>query len=210
LDAERQRATAAAYEAIRARDLLEHAKRRAELAEAKLAELTKQLQAERDQARAAEQAARAAAERFRDALEKATAWRPPEPKVQAVAVADANGKNLPIPEALQGKIEEKVIAALLNSGGELVASGGGPPFANADRWTRAEKGAHVKVHFPQKRTWPGNSPIGKAGVSDILIPMTDRQAPDYVLIHDGDTFRAFFNLPEATVKDLQKLLAELE
>ena len=40
--------------------------------------------------------------------------------------------------------------------------------------------------------------------------MTARQAPDYLLIHDGDTYRAFFNLPEATVKDLQKLLADLK
>ena len=94
--------------------------------------------------------------------------------------------------------------------GELAAVGGGAPFANADRWTRAEKGAHVKVHFPQKRMWSGNSLIGNAGVSDILIPMTDRQAPAYLLVYNGDTYRAFFNLPETTVKELQELLGALK
>jgi hypothetical protein len=218
-EAERQRdlATEMAADAERARAALGVAKRRAEVAEAKLAELTRQLQAERDQARSAEQAARAAAERAqhneriaREALEKATGAKP-EPKVQTVSVADANGKTLPIPEDLQPKIEEQAVAVFTKAGGELASgSPGGTEFATAELWKRAEKGPHVKIHFPQKRSWPGNSLIGNAGVSDILIPMTDRRAPDYVLTRDGDTYRAFYNLPESVVKDLQKLLAELK
>lgn len=198
----------------RVKSEVERQRDRADAAEAKLAKLAervKQLQDEREAARAAEQEARDQAERAlaaeraaREALEKAGVT-----PVQTVEVADANGKYLPIPEALQTKIQEKVIAAFLDSGGELAAARGGPPFANADRWTRAEKGPHVKVHLPHKPMWP-SSPAGNAAVSDILIPMTDRQAPDYILIHVGDAYRAFFNLPDATVKELQALLGQLK
>src|SRR5204862_7064095 len=133
-------------EAERHRRELEDAKKRAERAEAQLADMVKQLRTERDLARAAEQEARDRAERAlaaeraaRESLEKAGAAKP-EPKVQTVAVADESGKYLPIREALQPKIEEQAIAVFFSPGAEVgVQSPGATPLATAERCKRAEQ-----------------------------------------------------------------------
>jgi RNA polymerase sigma factor (sigma-70 family) len=210
VERQRDRADAAAAEAQRNRAALEAATKRAELAEARLAELTRQLQAERDEARAQADRAVAAERAAREVLEKVAGVKL-DPLVQTVAVADENGKLLPIPEALQSKIEEQAIDVVRRARGELTAAGKGTPFATVDVWKRAEKAGHVKIRFPKQRSWVwGPDEASRVDATEMLIPMTDRRAPEYILVRNSDTYRAFYDLPEGAVIELQKLLAELK
>ena len=100
-----------------------------------------------------------------------------DPPGQIVAVADENGKYLPIPEALQEKIQKQAVVVFNSTRGEVPAAEKGTAFAGAERWKRAEQSGHVKLWFPKKQTWHWNWGKSQVTADYMLLPMTDRRAP---------------------------------
>jgi RNA polymerase sigma factor (sigma-70 family) len=197
------------------------AKRRAADLEARVKDLTNQAEAQRDAAVAAERRAREAVEEFRreadrlrELQKKDDGTAKAESLVPAVSVRTADGNTVHIHpgHANAKRVEELVMAAFLNCGGELAPTGKGVPFATADRWKRAEAAAHVRVSYRVQQVVPQVGGSRDVAVTDILIPVSATHSPDYVLIRHRtgttDTYRAFHDLPEDKVKELQKLIAD--
>ena len=83
---------------------------------------------------------------------------------------------------------EGLVIALLGS----CSVENGASIATKERWEKAMKRDHLRVHFAKPRTFVAGGPDSpNVEAVEIVVPISARKVPDHIFVRDGKGLRAF-------------------
>jgi hypothetical protein len=133
----------------------------------------------------------------------------PDPKAARaeklpVVTAVRNGKKTPFDGGLMTYVEGLSLAILGSCSADVSLEVG------KDRWTKALAEDHVRIVYERPRPTgiQARNDVEVLQITEILIPISATESPDFILVREGEKHRAFSKYSFATTQVLKKFLED--
>jgi hypothetical protein len=100
---------------------------------------------------------------------------------------------------------EGLLVALLGN----CSAESGAAVATKERWENALRGDHLRVTFASPRRFAVTGEPPEVQADEILVPISDTQAPDHLFVRSGKTYRAFAKYEHKICSFIQENLKSL-